>query len=205
LTKILLETKQQVPDFLESYLPEGGKDAVLKFDADSEDEDEETGEAASVGNDGASGWAALTEAPVVAEASAGGGGWGPAASTGGDGWGPAASTGGDGWGPAASTGGSGWGGAVSPAAATVIGTVAAPIVAAASALGTAKPGNPDPPAVTSNWGAAPTGEVTATATGGNAWGTAASKPESTRPTAANTVSEWGPPVGASSVGWTSVW
>jgi ATP-dependent RNA helicase DDX3X len=79
LTKILLETKQDIPDFLEQYLPEGGKDAVLKFDADSDDEGDvdgaEPGETAG-GNGSGSGWAAPTEAAPVAEVGGGGGGWG---------------------------------------------------------------------------------------------------------------------------------
>ena len=42
LVKTLLETKQEVPEFLQSYIPEGyttsggGENAVLHFDADSD-------------------------------------------------------------------------------------------------------------------------------------------------------------------------
>ena len=105
LTKILLETKQDIPDFLEQYLPEGGTDAVLKFDADSDDEEDGDGagaDGAAGGNGGGSGWAAPTETAPVAEAAGGGGGWGAAASS---------------------------------AAATLIGTVTAPIVPATSGWG----------------------------------------------------------------------
>jgi ATP-dependent RNA helicase DDX3X len=128
LTKILLETKQDIPDFLEQYLPEGGKDAVLKFDADSDDEGDvdvaDSGEATG-GNGGGSGWGAPTETAPVAEAGGGGGGWGASASS---------------------------------AAATLIGTVTAPIIS-----------------TTSGWGAVPTPEVSAPAAGGD-WG-APSAPE----------------------------
>ena len=88
LVKTLLETKQHVPDFLEEHLPEGftadgqGDVNTLKFEADSDDEDE-TGDASdAVGN---SGWGASTETPAVegnsgwgasTETPATGGGWG---------------------------------------------------------------------------------------------------------------------------------
>lgn len=47
LVKTLLETKQIIPDFLEQYIPEGfnaageGDATKLRFDADSDDEEEE--------------------------------------------------------------------------------------------------------------------------------------------------------------------
>jgi len=80
LVKILLETKQEVPDFLEQYLPEGGADAALKFDADSDDEDGDgAGEETATGGAaaGGSGWAAPTE---TAPTAGGSGRWGAAAS-----------------------------------------------------------------------------------------------------------------------------
>lgn len=40
LTKLLVETKQTVPDFLESYKP--GNDEELKFDDDTDEEGEDT-------------------------------------------------------------------------------------------------------------------------------------------------------------------
>lgn len=43
LTRTLLETKQEVPDFLEQYKPEGEAAVNLKFEADSDFEEEEEG------------------------------------------------------------------------------------------------------------------------------------------------------------------
>ena len=48
LTRTLLETGQDIPEFLQAYVPEEGKD--LKFEADS-DWEEEGGDAAG-GDDG---------------------------------------------------------------------------------------------------------------------------------------------------------
>lgn len=55
LTKILLETTQEVPDFLQQYMPAEG--SALKFLADSDDESEENAE----GGDTGAAWAAKTE------------------------------------------------------------------------------------------------------------------------------------------------
>ena len=44
LTRTLLETKQVIPDFLESYKPEGEAAVNLKFEADSDFEDEDGGD-----------------------------------------------------------------------------------------------------------------------------------------------------------------
>jgi ATP-dependent RNA helicase DDX3X len=41
LTRTLLETKQEVPDFLEQYKPEGEAAVNLKFEADSDFEEED--------------------------------------------------------------------------------------------------------------------------------------------------------------------
>lgn len=77
LTKTLLETHQVVPDFLEQYIPEGftadgaGDINQLKFDADSDEEDENAAESGE-GNAGgapASGWG--TEPAVGGKHSAG--------------------------------------------------------------------------------------------------------------------------------------
>ncbi|KAH7037445.1 P-loop containing nucleoside triphosphate hydrolase protein [Microdochium trichocladiopsis] len=58
LTMTLLETKQEVPDFLSGFVPEGGAQAPLVFDDDSDDE----GNANGTSNDAsASGWG--TDAP----------------------------------------------------------------------------------------------------------------------------------------------
>lgn len=64
LTKLLMESGQDVPDFLESYKPGEGEDLV--FDDDTDEEDEAAG--------GADGWGA-------------GGNDTAAATTGDDGWG----------------------------------------------------------------------------------------------------------------------
>lgn len=68
MTKTLLETRQNVPDFLAQYVPEGfeanGDITTLKFDADSDD-----GEGEDNGESGDGGWGAE---PAT-------GGWGAAA------------------------------------------------------------------------------------------------------------------------------
>ncbi len=69
LTRTLLETNQHVPDFLEPYKPEGSK---LKFEADSDFEDDADGDATN--NDAANGDAAHG-GDAAAE---GGGTWGGA-------------------------------------------------------------------------------------------------------------------------------
>ncbi|KAJ8070368.1 hypothetical protein OCU04_000746 [Sclerotinia nivalis] len=95
LVKTLLETRQAVPDFLESHLPEGftmdgqtGDLTTLKFDADSDDEEE--------GGENAEG-----------DANAGGA-WGTDAAAAGSGWGAAETTeaapAGDSWGAPAAGG-----------------------------------------------------------------------------------------------------
>lgn len=54
LTRTLLETKQEVPDFLQSYIPEGDALEHLKFEADSDyDEGEAAGGGGDWGEDGA--------------------------------------------------------------------------------------------------------------------------------------------------------
>ena len=50
LTRTLLETEQQVPDFLESYRPEDAE--KLKFEADSDFEDDADGAQDDAQNDG---------------------------------------------------------------------------------------------------------------------------------------------------------
>ncbi|KAI0883750.1 P-loop containing nucleoside triphosphate hydrolase protein [Annulohypoxylon maeteangense] len=105
LTKILMETKQTVPDFLQEYIPEGADPSNFKIEDDnSEDEDEAAG-----GEDpwgvGDSKPAGGDDAGVTDE-----GGWGTGASAG-----EASGTAGDGWGTGASAGetsgaaGGGWG------------------------------------------------------------------------------------------------
>lgn len=90
LTKTLMETGQNVPDFLEEHKPEEG--ASLKFEADSDCEDEEVGKSGS-GAGGGNWGTPAQDAPVTAAA----GGWGApaaAASTApaDDGWGSTPAT-----------------------------------------------------------------------------------------------------------------
>ncbi|CAK7268252.1 hypothetical protein SEPCBS57363_003001 [Sporothrix epigloea] len=54
LTRTLLETKQEVPDFLETYMPQGDALETLKFEADSDYEEE----GAVNGDDDGGGWGA---------------------------------------------------------------------------------------------------------------------------------------------------
>jgi ATP-dependent RNA helicase DDX3X len=65
LTKTLMETNQEIPDFLEQFKPDLGEGAELRFEADSGDEEEGTG------GDGDGGWGAATvdtaAAPAMAE------------------------------------------------------------------------------------------------------------------------------------------
>ncbi|KAK4154854.1 P-loop containing nucleoside triphosphate hydrolase protein [Chaetomidium leptoderma] len=65
LTRTLMETNQEVPDFLQSYVPEGASATNLKFEADSDFEDE----GANAGTGGAA-WGAGGD---DADADAGGG------------------------------------------------------------------------------------------------------------------------------------
>lgn len=52
LVRVLLETKQAVPDFLKQYIPEGGEEAPLDFDDESDNEGEgEEAEAAETTNE----------------------------------------------------------------------------------------------------------------------------------------------------------
>ena len=93
LTRTLLETKQEIPDFLEMYIPEGDARENLKFEADS-DFEEYAGGGDENADGGGSGWGAGGD-------DAGGGSWGAAA--GGDSWG------GNGAGNAAEGNGDSWG------------------------------------------------------------------------------------------------
>jgi ATP-dependent RNA helicase DDX3X len=136
LVNTLLETHQVIPDFLDHLIPEGftadgqGDEALLKFDADSDNEEEEIEAAADSGNNAwgaapttdeqpAAAWgapaAAQAESTTVSQPAASG--WGapvpaPAAAAVESSWGapapaaaaPAPASGG--WG--AATGGSGW-------------------------------------------------------------------------------------------------
>lgn len=125
LTKILLETQQDVPDFLEQYIPEGyvAGNGVTKLDFEDESDDEKEGS-----DDGAvaagTGWGAtdtIAAAPVEAAAApAAGGGWGAVPATSAPmGDAPAPGAGAGGWGAASvqAPATSGWD-AAAPAAAS---------------------------------------------------------------------------------------
>ncbi|KAK0729813.1 P-loop containing nucleoside triphosphate hydrolase protein [Lasiosphaeris hirsuta] len=84
LTRTLLETKQEIPDFLEGFKPEGDDLVNLKFEAEEDFDDAEinTGEEADAafgdGHNNAEddGGASAEHNPEVAKASASGGNWG---------------------------------------------------------------------------------------------------------------------------------
>lgn len=78
LTKLLIETHQEVPDFLESYKPENEEE--LKFDDDTDDEGEDAA--------GGDAWGGAAQTNGATNGDASGGTWGsgaPAADTN-DGW-----------------------------------------------------------------------------------------------------------------------
>ncbi|KAK8073769.1 ATP-dependent RNA helicase [Apiospora phragmitis] len=96
LTFGLLEMKQEIPDFLQQYVPEGGDEAVknIKFDYDSDEiDDAPLGGSGGGGDDGA--WGAADDVPGD---NAWGGGGESAATGGDDSWG----SGGDSFGGGAS-------------------------------------------------------------------------------------------------------
>lgn len=89
LTRTLIETNQEVPDFLQSYIPEGATATNLKFEADSDFEDNvDIGAGADTGGGG---WGAdgadCADAGNAGDAGndAGAGGWG-GENGGGGGW-----------------------------------------------------------------------------------------------------------------------
>jgi ATP-dependent RNA helicase DDX3X len=98
LTRTLIETSQEIPDFLQPYVPDGAAPGNLKFEADSDFEEETAG---ADGGDagGGGGWGAGDDGDAGnANGNTGGGGWGADDSAGngnGDGNG---NTGGGGWG-----------------------------------------------------------------------------------------------------------
>ncbi|KAF7554003.1 hypothetical protein G7Z17_g3255 [Cylindrodendrum hubeiense] len=100
LTRTLLETNQDIPEFLQSYVPEGEARENLKFEADSDFDPQDVGGAA-----GGETWAPDGDA-AGADGNSGGGG-------GGDAWGgDTAANSGDsgGAGDAGTSGGDSWGG-----------------------------------------------------------------------------------------------
>lgn len=129
LTRTLLETDQDIPEFLQSYVPEGEARENLKFEADSDFDPDEV-----AGGGGAPVWGATDDAGADAGGDTGNAWGGDASNTdnnenagpsggnawgandnaqGGDGdaWGKnAATNGGDSFGAGANAGGDGWGG-----------------------------------------------------------------------------------------------
>ncbi|KAI9733417.1 MAG: hypothetical protein M1834_003501 [Cirrosporium novae-zelandiae] len=78
LVKILIESKQKIPEFFQQYVPEGGK---LDFDDESDNEgDEETGGDSAWGS-GGNAWGASTDQAAPAES-----GWGAAGGSKPAGW-----------------------------------------------------------------------------------------------------------------------
>lgn len=93
----LMETGQEVPDFLQQYKPEGKDASNLKFEYDTDEEEADEGgdawgtNAANTEGDGGDGWGAGGD-PAVPEGNNGGGntdGWGASTNgnEGGAGWG----------------------------------------------------------------------------------------------------------------------
>ncbi|KAK3335726.1 P-loop containing nucleoside triphosphate hydrolase protein [Cercophora scortea] len=83
LTRTLLETNQEVPDFLQEYIPEGDARVNLKFEEDSDFEDGDDAGGGDAGGDAWGGVGGDTAAGGNADAGTGGdgGGWGAAATT----------------------------------------------------------------------------------------------------------------------------
>ncbi len=94
LTRTLLETDQEIPDFLQSYVPEGASATNLKFEADS-DFEEDVGAGGDAGGDIGGTWRSGDADAGNAGNDAGGDTWGGGNDAGGDTWG---NGGGDSWG-----------------------------------------------------------------------------------------------------------
>lgn len=77
LTRTLLETKQEVPDFLQIYVPEGEAAEKPKFETESDFDPADLGTTADLGDvGGGSSWANGGEAAEPDEGGSGGAGWG---------------------------------------------------------------------------------------------------------------------------------
>jgi len=74
LTRTLLETNQVIPDFLESYVPEGDARKNLKFEADSDWEGSDAGGADGADGGGGGAWGGGDGGAEGAENTAWGGG-----------------------------------------------------------------------------------------------------------------------------------
>lgn len=88
LAKTLLETKQEIPEFLQQYLPEGEARENLKFELDSDEIDDEPypTPAGFSGGDGNNGWG-NTGGTSDADTTGGGGWGGNSSANGGNTWG----------------------------------------------------------------------------------------------------------------------
>ncbi|PHH87554.1 hypothetical protein CDD83_8695 [Cordyceps sp. RAO-2017] len=103
LTRTLLETKQEIPDFLQTYVPEGTAAEQLKFETESDFDENDRGTTADLGGSNGDAWGAGGDA-----GGQDGAGWGAGGNAGGQdgsGWGQG---GGNGSGDAAQLAQSGW-------------------------------------------------------------------------------------------------
>lgn len=78
LTRTLLETKQEIPDFLQPYVPQGEAAANLKFETESDFDENEAGGVGGAG--GGDGWGASNDGIDANDVGvAPGDGWGASA------------------------------------------------------------------------------------------------------------------------------
>ena len=75
MTRTLLETKQDIPDFLEPYKPEGAALENLKFEADSDFEEETGNDGGADADETGDAWGG-TGSTVEDAGAADGGAWG---------------------------------------------------------------------------------------------------------------------------------
>ena len=120
LTRTLLETNQDIPDFLEEFKPQGDALENLKFEADSDFEENGDDEADAAGGDaeGGGSWGVSASSDTGEASASGDNAWGAAGgqdnASGGGGWGATAGNetatatanadAGNGWGGGASSG-----------------------------------------------------------------------------------------------------
>ncbi len=106
LTRTLLETNQEIPDFLQQYIPEGEALERLKFEVESDFDENDVAGAGDASGGG--GWGSSEDN------GASGGGWGsaengaPATNDGGWGSADAADASNDNWGAGTASAPSGW-------------------------------------------------------------------------------------------------
>lgn len=109
LTKTLLETNQEIPDFLQQYVPDGVKVEDLKFEPGSDEEDEGGDGAGDAGGWGGEPGGHDDKAAATGDAGGWGGGDDNKANATGDnasGWGGGASSDGGFWGAGGNNSGS---------------------------------------------------------------------------------------------------